>query len=349
MAERRRIEVPEPGPGARLFAIAAWAVLAVLVALLAWLSLRACSLAGLFPGLAAGYCEAGLSYSISEGDHQRARISELRRDVAEMEQRLALSTSCPSGTLGDLNCPPPDPTEVALVIDASASMTRCASLSRSDEEKLRQLYDAALQAGRAGDSNERFRLIQEAEQIEIARNCQVPERRFDLAQLALGRFVETARPGTVISATTLGTCTAPATDLGRFEDDERQRLIDGIGRITPDARTPLSATIQAMAGRIEGGRTADEPVNIVLISDGGDNCGSGNACEAARALKQARPHAVINVITVGGDPYVGLCIAEATGGNVYDAREAERLARALRQASGEIPPEGCPQPGTVQR
>ncbi len=349
MVERRRIEVPDPGPGARLLAIAAWVVLGVLVLGLGWLSLRACSLAGLFPALSAGYCNAEVTYGISQGDHSRARITELRREVSQMEQQLALAPACQSGTIGDLNCPQPNPTKVAIVIDASASMQRCASFSASDEQKLRELYDNAYRAANAGNGEEATRLIRQAEGIETATNCQSPARRFDLAQRALEGFVGTARAGTVISAATLGTCDAPAPDLGRFEEGDRGRLIDAIRGLSPDARTPLTATIDAMAERIDGGLSADDPVNIVLISDGGDNCGAGNACEAARRLKARRPHAVINVITVGGYPYVGLCIAEATGGNVYDARDAGRLARALRQASGEAVPDGCPQPGVNQR
>src|SRR3546814_14980055 len=71
---------------------------------------------------------------------------------------------------------------------------------------------------------------------------------------------------------------------------------------------------------------------IVVVSDGEETC-HGDPCAAARALKAAKPNAIINVIAISGDGQgrqVIPCVAPATGGRVLtqpspmDLRSEER-------------------------
>jgi hypothetical protein len=58
-------------------------------------------------------------------------------------------------------------------------------------------------------------------------------------------------------------------------------------------------------------------------------------------LKRAKPHLKINVVDITGTG-AGNCVAQATGGKVYTARNADEVVamteRAAREAMG---PEGC--------
>ena len=337
----RPVRQARSGPW-RYLTVAAWAFLAVLAVILGWLSLHACSLAHLFPGLSPGYCQVDLTVAVSEADLQRAQIQELRREIDEMERSLLISPNCETSHIGDLNCPPVDVSEVTVIIDASASMELCSRLPDAAEQHLGELYEAAFLAVEDGDFEEAGRLRQEASDLERAHTCTAPDRRFDVARRALGRYISQAPESTVITATTLGSCEQPANSIGRFEADNRGDLLGSVQSLQIESNTPITATLRSLTESMVGGETPDEPVSIIVISDGGDNCTGANACEAARELKARRPYATINVVTIGGDPFVGLCIAEATGGNVYDAREPGEFSRALRQAAGEVAPEGCP-------
>src|SRR3546814_18745838 len=74
---------------------------------------------------------------------------------------------------------------------------------------------------------------------------------------------------------------------------------------------------------------------IVVVSDGEETC-HGDPCAAARALKAAKPNAIINVIDISGDGkgrQVIQCVAQATGGRVLTPQSPMDLARTLQQAT----------------
>lgn len=338
MADRRPVQVLAPSRNGQIFAIVAWSVLVVLVAALLWLGLRSCSLAGLFPG--AQFCRADTTISVSPAELENARLAELRATIDQLQMAIALAPACPSSTLGELNCPQNDPAELALVLDASLSMAECARLPERDSERLRAIYEEAYSADEAGNTARGLELRIQAQELERSVSCGPPDRRIDIALGAVQTFVGQSAAAERLTVTTLGTCTAPGMPQGEYGPGDRSGLVDRLGRLTLEENTPLAATITALIDRVAGGETAEESASVILISDGRDQCGQ-DPCAAARAFKAAKPHAVINVITVGGDPYVGLCIAEATGGNVFDGRIAEDLPRALRQASGQERPDGC--------
>lgn len=338
-----KIWILKASPLGRLLDIGAWVLVGVLTASLLWLSLNACSLAGLFPGSGLGFCQANVNIELTEEDSQRLRLDVLQQEIQGLEQAIALSPVCESSVLGELNCPAQNPSEIALVLDRSASMSLCAELSEEQSNRVRELYDSAYtarEAGRVADAN---RLVGQAQEIERSVNCPSPNRRIDTAMSAIQTFAEQGFDASRITVTSLGTCESPTTVIGEYDSGDTGDLISRLRRLGSEDledRTPLAATIRNLIDRIDGGETPEDHVTVIMISDGQDSC-SADPCAAARAFHEAKPHAVINVITVGGDPYVGFCIAQATGGNVYDGRDAANLPRALQQASGEQLPDGC--------
>ena len=163
--------------------------------------------------------------------------------------------------------------------------------------------------------------------------------RIDVAKQSMVQLVEGTPPDVSFGLISFSTCGRPQ-DHGRYGPSSRPQLIQRIRRIQLDSDTALADALAYAPQYVTGGRSEEEPVNIVLFSDGQDSCG-GDPCAQARRLKQQLPHAYVNVIGIGRELQVQRCIADATGGLFLEARDTEQLADALERASGQDLPEHC--------
>src|SRR3546814_749001 len=112
--------------------------------------------------------------------------------------------------------------------------------------------------------------------------------------------------------------------------------IDGL---SPWGGTALARSIER-AGNVVSN---DVESVIVVVSDGEETC-HGDPCAAARALKAAKPNAIINVIDISGDGkgrQVIQCVAQATGGRVLTPQSPMDLARTLQQATQQPDMRAC--------
>ena len=107
---------------------------------------------------------------------------------------------------------------------------------------------------------------------------------------------------------------------GELTADTQSKLFEKI-------KTKGQAPIAAALGAAAKGATAKDPLDIVLIADGGDTC-DADICSAALAMKAKSPALRIHVIGVG-DKEEELkplsCLAGATGGTFVSAANAEAL------------------------
>lgn len=114
----------------------------------------------------------------------------------------------------------------------------------------------------------------------------------------------------------------------------RPDLMRRVDQIRPTEGTALGAAIDTIGRTIKGGRDADDPVNVLLISDGLDSC-SADSCAAARNLNRTHPGVAINVIDLSGFQALA-CVSEATGG-VYTSRgdkvDLHELTEATRNSA----------------
>ena len=79
---------------------------------------------------------------------------------------------------------------------------------------------------------------------------------------------------------------------------------------------------------------------MLVISDGEESCG-GDPCTIARRLKSAKPNLKINVVDIMGTG-AGNCLAQATGGQVFTARNVKELnLMTERAAQDAIGPGNC--------
>ncbi len=109
---------------------------------------------------------------------------------------------------------------------------------------------------------------------------------------------------------------------------EPRRFERAIRRLVPNGKTPIARSLNAAAkllNKTEGRR------NIILLSDGLDNCGP-DPCATAAALKSSDAGITVHVIAFSVDRskhHRLRCISKNTGGTFHTARNAKGLSKAI--------------------
>ncbi len=226
-------------------------------------------------------------------------------------------------------CPPPPSDEVVLVLDTSSSMEWPFALDPGFEARLWQTaFD------RSGQGRRQFQaMLEEMDRMPGA-------DRIDVARQSLVQLVNVTPTDIDLGLVVFNQCgrTAPGRTYG---PGQRPSLISRIRSANTDDSTALGEALGVARSMIQGGRTPEEPVNLVLVSDGRDSCGA-DPCAVARALKAEFPYLYIHVIALTSLVEPLRCVANATGGELIMPQNAGALAAALRRASGQSDlPEHC--------
>lgn len=131
-----------------------------------------------------------------------------------------------------------------------------------------------------------------------------------------------------------------ATDYGTFIGDGRLKLLDTVRKTDPRnyvdfeyILTPLFSAVSL----IEQKAPADTDAVGIIISDGRDTCvqeGSVNACALGEYVAQRKPKLKINIIFIGDPSELSelSCIAEKTGGAVYNPENSATLIEDIKKA-----------------
>jgi Ca-activated chloride channel family protein len=109
-----------------------------------------------------------------------------------------------------------------------------------------------------------------------------------------------------------------------------------VGALKPNGMTPIGASLDAAVAAVPEGSGA---ATLVLVSDGEETCGV-DPCAVAKSLRARRDGLVVHVVgfDVAGSPAAGqlACVARATGGRYFDARDPVGLQRALGAAVATV-------------
>lgn len=297
--------------------IAAWGGLAVLLLIIGGLSLAACGLR--LPGnwLLFAYCDANAAVDAFRDENLRTQALKDERD--RLRRQLALSEPCET-------CAIPETSEVMLLLDASMSMLWDYNADPALLEKLDE-------ADRADDDQEYDRIF---ELLMRGPNTD----RLDVAKSALSNLINSTPRDVSFEFLHFAECGRPAQFEGRFESSRRGDLQSRLQAVNARNFTALAEALTGLPGQTKRGRTPNDPVNIVLVSDGEDNC-EGDPCAAARALKQEMPFATVSVIAMTPNLKANSCVADATGGLFLTAENIDEISNLIQQAAGQAGEEDC--------
>ncbi|MFA6139751.1 MAG: VWA domain-containing protein [Hyphomicrobium sp.] len=114
------------------------------------------------------------------------------------------------------------------------------------------------------------------------------------------------------------------------EAGSAERLAVPVDKMNAMGKGPLVLALRESANAIAGAT----PASIVLVADDLDNCGQ-DVCAAMGQILAASPNLVVHTVAVGFDKaklaHIA-CVAQQTGGKLWDAQDAAGVTSALGQA-----------------
>lgn len=142
-----------------------------------------------------------------------------------------------------------------------------------------------------------------------------------------------AAPQTRVGLVSFGQRRADCTDAEVINapDTAHDAALNTLAMLNPRGRGPLANALRAAAGAI----SASRPAQILIVSDGADNCAQ-DACKAADDFAKASPDVPVNVIGVAIAPNekpLVACVANSTGGKYFEAATSTDFAAALDEGA----------------
>jgi len=108
-------------------------------------------------------------------------------------------------------------------------------------------------------------------------------------------------------------------------------LINGMNSINIGGSTPLTLALQQSVSTDFKNLGLTSPKKIILITDGGENCG-GDPCAFARQLVAKRSDITIDVVLVSSSSRQLKCLADVTGGRFYNTYDIPSFTKVLRNS-----------------
>jgi hypothetical protein len=166
-------------------------------------------------------------------------------------------------------------------------------------------------------------------------------QRVHVAKPLVEKLITEIPPETQLGLVVYSGCDSIIRKLAGQGAAGRARLKQLVHNLAPDGSTPIAASLQ-QAGSMLNGTSKKNPGLIVLITDGVEHC-EGDPCAVARAIKKAKPWIAVHVVKMGPESS-SVCVAEATGGRVYQPSSVDELAKSINEAKITAPFElGCKQ------
>lgn len=229
------------------------------------------------------------------------------------------------------------PEEVALVVDGSGSMRFAADIPDpllQEYAQARRQLKSAQNSSPLGDFQAMFRIVgleNQIVQIENRMDRVAGPSRAAVARDILTRTVQEAPAGLPIDLTIFTSCNN--INSQSYTSNNRPELLQRISRLRPEEGTPLARSMRIAANNLEGGDDPNDPVTMVVISDGDDSCG-GDPCAMARQIKEQKPGLIINLLDLSQNDELR-CVAEATGGTFRrGSGDVAELTEILQESAG---------------
>lgn len=108
-------------------------------------------------------------------------------------------------------------------------------------------------------------------------------------------------------------------------------LVAGMNSVNLGGATPLVYALDRTAYQDFSTFDTVTPKKIILITDGGENCG-GDPCAFAKKLMQKRSDIHIDVVLVSSNSRALSCLASTTGGHFYNVNNLENFSTVVNQS-----------------
>jgi Mg-chelatase subunit ChlD len=210
--------------------------------------------------------------------------------------------------------------QMALVFDASGSMEEVLFPDASIERRL-----AAMERG-----GPMMQLGARWQRAQLKQQYPHWPSRMRVAKQATTRIIRDLPKDVDVGLVKVDNC-PQARNAGFFSPNQRRALLQQVRRLRPERGTPLASGIAQAANMLDG---VTRPAVLVVISDGRDTC-NGDPCAIAREIAKKKPRLVINVVDITGTGAAN-CAAQATGGKVFKANNAQQLNQVMRRATQEV-------------
>ncbi len=219
--------------------------------------------------------------------------------------------------------------KVVFVLDASASMRFWYGIDRATE----QIYGMVLGATAASRND----FVQKVDAAAQGR-----PRRMDIARDAIKSVYPSLPESITIGLVEFGVVEpggrgeegCGVRSHGFFPAFNRAAFWNRVRAINPMGSTPTSKGIET-ATKLLAGTSADEGAAMIIVTDGQEMCGGqGSACNAAKRARSAIPGLQVAVIDLAGYP-ANRCIADATGGKLYEPSSSAAVASIVKAATVE--------------
>lgn len=129
---------------------------------------------------------------------------------------------------------------------------------------------------------------------------------------------------------TSGTCSATR-QVASVTKANANSILRGMNSVYIGGATPLVYGLDRAIYQDLVSFSRQMPKKVVLITDGGENCG-GDPCAFAKSLMSKRQDVHIDVILVGGSSSKLSCLAQTTGGKFYTVKNLSNFSTVVKQS-----------------
>jgi Ca-activated chloride channel family protein len=115
----------------------------------------------------------------------------------------------------------------------------------------------------------------------------------------------------------------------------KKQMIDTVYGIMPKGMTPIAKSLRQVANKL---RRYEDQTTIILISDGRESC-DADPCVTAKLLKAEGINFVAHVVGFNVDAKTDRqlsCVAKATGGEYFSAKNAASLTKAIKTIAKKV-------------
>ena len=166
----------------------------------------------------------------------------------------------------------------------------------------------------------------------------------EVIKTASGKYNVSTKSDSYLGSTS-ASCSATM-QIAAVASNNAQTLVSAMNSVPLGGSTPLTYGLHQAVNQDFAGMSTSFPKKIVLITDGGENCG-GDPCEFAKELVRERKDIHIDVVLVSSSSNQLKCLADTTGGKFYTTDNVSSFSNILLQ-SMQTPPNSVQTPQSIQ-